>query len=180
MHWRTFLTVENVYHSQIREIISNPAIYRWRVRFLSYLPMTFSLDWEVIVPDVGVWSPTVITWHNTNQNQIPLSWNTIAHSFGGGDHISCSSVAKTQSVSNYSKITAWDSAAYPSVTLQRVILSCLSHSGSMSNLKHVCAYTCVFVTSIHEKECMGQKPSQSLTYFSLTLLNPSFCMHAFF
>lgn len=84
MHWRTFLTVENVYHSQIREIISNPAIYRWRVRFLSYLPMTFSLDWEVIVPDVGVWSPTVITWHNTNQNQIPLSWNTIAHSFGGG------------------------------------------------------------------------------------------------
>lgn len=63
----------------------------------------------------------------------------------GEDHITCSSVAKTQSVSNLSKIPARDSSAYPSVTTQRVIFSCLSHSGSTSNLKRVFASLCVFV-----------------------------------
>ncbi len=164
MHALTYISNYERDHSQIIEMIYRPEIHTsypvsnlwhfWLLVLCVVMNSHFCWMWEwscqMLVSDRLRWK------HDTTRikNRSP-SLKTLLLIHSGGDRMSCSSVAKTQSVSNYSKITAWDSSAYPSVTIQRVIFSCLSHSGSTSNLKRVfvcvCVCVCVCVTTIHGK-----------------------------
>lgn len=173
MHALTYMTVgrqpSDSGERQIREMIyrsevcaSNPTIYLGLFLIFGvmyYLTVIFLLDLGVIMPDVGVWLPTVKTHDKTQIKNRSLSLKEkqqkkllLIHS--GGDHISCSSVAKTQSVSNYSKITAWDSCAYSSVIIQRVIFFWFSYSGSTSNLKRVCMSVSLLYMLKHSKQAI--------------------------
>lgn len=78
------------------------------------------------MPDVGcriAYGASMTRHESKTDPSLSLSKNTIAHSFKRGEaHMSCLSVAKTQSVSNFSKITARDGSAHPSVTVQRYLV----------------------------------------------------------